>query len=170
MTTPNDNNPTKEILASFGIFNNIQYASLPYASDNPNNTASNTGINTTTTTTTVQPQYSPSGSLYVANLTTSSRDSIDDMLIFNDYIHYYKKNNIVIQYNTRSFLQKSNVAFNMYSTTQTANNNTDVDAASALLRQREEALNANAKLVNQNRQQYGIVPTIPTPEGVGQGK
>jgi hypothetical protein len=104
------NNPTKEILASSGIFDGKTYAPLPYAVDVPISWISNTGIQTTTTTT-PQPSLITGAGVFASGL-SSGNYFIDDMLIFNDYIHYAGTPR---RFNTQRFLQEAVVAFNIYS-------------------------------------------------------
>jgi hypothetical protein len=89
----NKNNPTKEIFASSGIYDEIAYAQQPYASDIPNSVTANAGINTTTTsttstTTTIGPESS--GLLPLSSFVPF----IHDILIFNNYIHYDTKGSL----------------------------------------------------------------------------
>jgi hypothetical protein len=87
----NKNNPTKEIFASSGIYDEIAYAQQPYASDIPNSVTANTGINTTTTTTsTTTTTPSPSGLTPLSSFVPF----IHDILIFNNYIHYDTKGSL----------------------------------------------------------------------------
>lgn len=125
----NDNNPSKEIWASSGIYNEKSYAPLPYASDNNKSLVSNTGIQITTTTTTKNPDnsfsYSPhldhsfniqlngiSAPLNKAMLSDSNY-FIDDMLVFNKYISYDPRR--LVTFDPQSFLEQSIVNFNIYS-------------------------------------------------------
>lgn len=116
----NNNNPTKEILASTGIYNGEIYSPTPYATDLPGITAANTGINvTTTTTTTLAPAGPLNNALFVSDL-SSGNYYIDDMLVFNKYIHY--SSNVmgtitgkVISFDPESFLQQATNTFNAYS-------------------------------------------------------
>ncbi len=89
----NKNNPTKEILASSGIYDKQAYAPTPYAVDLPNSFVANTGINvTTTSTTTTLPATSATGS-YVADFLNLSNGVffIGNILNFNNYVHYDTK-------------------------------------------------------------------------------
>jgi len=130
ITVPlNDNNPSKEIWASSGIYNEKPYASLPYASDVPQSLVSNTGIQITTTSTTKNPDspvsYSPNAdhsfriSLQGINaplnkaMLSDSNYFVDDMLVFNKYISYNDKR--YITFDPQSFLEQSIVNFNIYS-------------------------------------------------------
>lgn len=117
VTTPypaNFNNPTKEILASSGIWDDTPYAPTPFAPDIPNSIAPNTGINTTTTTTTTFNPMMGSGTDPFLGPISSGNLVIDDMLVFNKYIHY-KNNNRVITFHPQTFLEQSIVTFNIYS-------------------------------------------------------
>lgn len=111
----NKNNPTKEILASSGIWDNTPYAPTPYAVDIPNSLVPNTGINTTTTSSTTSSTTSPpsSGSDPSFGIISSGNLYIDDMLIFNDYIHYASTTGIK-RFNPQTFLQQAVTAFNAY--------------------------------------------------------
>ena len=104
------NNPTKEILASSGIYNGISYAETPFAADVPNSLVANTGINSTTTETSTTVSPSLNHALFQSNL-TSGNYFIDDMLVFNKYIHYYDFK----MFHPQAFLQQSIVTFNRYS-------------------------------------------------------
>lgn len=112
----NTNNPSKEIWASSGVFNKQVYASPPYYQDVPNSLVPNTGIQTTTTTTTTTP--TPTSQLDNAlfnGMLSSGNYFVDDMLVFNNYIHYDTKTLPAKTFNPRSFLQQSIVSFNIYS-------------------------------------------------------
>lgn len=111
----NTNNPTKEILASSGIWDETAYAPTPFANDIPNSTGPNTLRNTTTTTTsTVDPNVAVSGTDPYLGPISSGNLVIDDMLVFNKYIHYNKKGGSVITFHPQSFLEQSIVTFNIY--------------------------------------------------------
>jgi len=122
----NKNNPTKEIFPSSGIYDQKPYAPQAYAPDRPNTIIPNTGIQVTTTSTTRPPdanQYNPqtdhafrvaaTGRVPPLNraLLTDSNYFVDDMLVFNDYIHYNRS----IRFNPQSFLEQAIVSFNRYS-------------------------------------------------------
>lgn len=114
----NINNPSKEILASSGIYDGKAYANPVYYSDLPNSLIPNTGIQTTTTSTTTT--TNPSGSSGPSGINSlplgSGRYVTGDMLVFNPYIHYDTKNSIPLKtFNPQSFLQQSIVTFNAYS-------------------------------------------------------
>lgn len=121
----NKNNPTKEILPSSGIYSQTPYATQVYANDLPNSTVPNTGIQITTTTTPPSPgavAYNPSNqhSFFITAtgrappldkaLLNDSNFFIDDMLIFNNYIHHDGS----FEFNPQSFLEQSIVTFNIY--------------------------------------------------------
>lgn len=107
----NFNNPTKEIMASSGIWNDTPYASNPYAIDIPNSLIPNTGINTTTTSSTTTSSTPPPSSGTMPDLGVLSDGYMypDDMLIFNDYIHYVGN---PIRFNPQVFLQEAVASFN----------------------------------------------------------
>lgn len=111
----NHNNPSKEILASSGIWDEKPYAPFPYADDIPKSLIANTGINTTTTTTTsTTPNViSTSGSEPILGVLSSGTFSIDDMLVFNNYIHY-DVNNTLRSFNTQTFLEQAITTFNVF--------------------------------------------------------
>lgn len=117
----NKNNPTKEILASSGIWDEKLYAPTLFATDIPNSIEPNTGINTTTTsTTTPNPNIANSGSQPDLGPTSSGNFIIDDMLIFNKYIHYSKGSfESVRTFNPQTFLTQSVVTFNIYNSNNT---------------------------------------------------
>lgn len=116
--TNNTNNPTKEIWSSSGnIFDNSKYSDRPFANDAPG-LISNININTTSTTTTTLPPSNliknippfPSADL------TNHNYYIDDMLVFNKYIHYSQKiGQNVITFDPESFLEQTTKTFNIYS-------------------------------------------------------
>lgn len=109
----NINNPTKEILASSGIYDGKVLSNKLYADDISNSIIANTGINSTTTSTTTTTTFNPSNIL--SNL-SSGNYFIDDMLVFNNYIHYDSDMfGGIRSFNPRSFLEQANVAFNAYS-------------------------------------------------------
>lgn len=103
----NFNNPSKEIFAASGIYETNQIIGNPpfYADDLPG-FAPNTGIKPVNTI--AQPLTT--NALFSADLSRSNR-FIDDMIIFNDYIHYGQPS---IRFNPEFFLQQSVVSFNMY--------------------------------------------------------
>lgn len=108
------NNPTKEIWASSGIFTGAVYAPTPYAIDIPDNTLANTGRNTTSTTSSTTPAPS-SNALFVSDLSNHNY-YIDDMLVFNKYIHYASGiGGMVRTFDPESFLQQATNTFNAYS-------------------------------------------------------
>lgn len=119
LTTPppqnNFNNPTKEIWASSGIFSGERYSDKPYAVDLPNSNIPNTGINTTTTstTTTISPSLQLQNALFYSEL-SSGTYLIDNLLVFNKYIHYGGITPVVT-FNPETFLTESIVKFNLYS-------------------------------------------------------
>lgn len=117
-TTPdpkNINNPTKEILASSGIYDGKVLSNKLYADDIPSSLIANTGINTTTTSTTTKPPTS-SGTPQPFSILSSGNYFIDDMLVFNNYIHYDSDMfGGIRSFNPRSFLEQANVTFNAYS-------------------------------------------------------
>ena len=101
----NTNNPSKEILASSGIYDKVVYAPIRYAVDRPG-LIPNTGIVTTTPSPAMQKNpatpasYSPHLE-HSFRITALGREPgleramlsdgnyfIDDMLVFNKYIHY----------------------------------------------------------------------------------
>lgn len=108
----NYNNPTKEIFASSGIFSGKTLAPRVYAIDIPSSPVPNTGtqITTTTTTTTRAPEITPNLLMGLG----SGNYFIDDMLVFNNYIHYDTKNALKV-FNPQSLLEQSVTAFNAYS-------------------------------------------------------
>jgi len=129
----NNNNPSKELLASSGIYDGIVYSQDPsniYFPDKPNLTIANTGIQRTTTSTTPRPDptaYRPD-SQHAFRITVPSRTPplnqamlndynlfIDDMEVFNKYIHHDKMGGQVITFDPKSFLEESIVNFNIYS-------------------------------------------------------
>lgn len=108
----NTNSPSKEIWASSGIYDQKNYGPQNdiYSPDTPNSVVPNTGINTTTSSTTPSPtaetlnpefKFLSNGTFY-----------IDDMLIFNKYIHYDGSSRT---FDPQSFLQEALVTFNVYS-------------------------------------------------------
>lgn len=109
----NNNNPSKEIWASSGIYDRKNYGRTPiYADDITNSLVPNTGINTTTTSTTQPPT---AGTLYDQfRFLSSGNFYIDDMLVFNQYIHY-DTNGALKTFDPQSFLQEAVVTFNIYS-------------------------------------------------------
>lgn len=117
----NKNNPTKEILASSGIWDGQTYAPTLFAPDISDSTVPNTGINTTTTTTSTT-TYNPlvSGTQPDLGPISSGNFIIDDMLIFNKYIHYSKGSfGSVRTFNPQTFLTQSVVTFNIYNLNHT---------------------------------------------------
>lgn len=88
------NNPSKEILASSGIYDKKLYSSHVYAPNFPNNTVQNTGVATTTIDPNIPTIYAPHSNHIFhiqslnLNLSTSDSDTIDDMYIINPYIPY----------------------------------------------------------------------------------
>ena len=106
------NNPTKEILASSGIYNGTVMSNKLFADDIPRTGIANTGINTTTTTTTT----AAGTTLQPFPPLSSGNYFIDDMLIFNNFI-YHDSDLLggVKQFNPRLFLEQANVTFNAYS-------------------------------------------------------
>jgi hypothetical protein len=114
-TTPdpkNINNPTKEILASSGIYDGKVLSNKLYADDLSNSIIANTGINSTTTSTTTT--FNPSNVPF--NNLSNPGYFVDDMLVFNNYIHYDSDMFGAIRtFNPRSFLEQANVTFNAYS-------------------------------------------------------
>lgn len=117
------NNPSREIVAGSGLYTKTQYGTprsptplnspdspdpIFYASDVPNSLAQNPNIFTTTTST-LPPRVNHA--LQNAKLSNTDMHIIDDMLVFNNYVHYYGN----IQFNPRSFLAQANVNFNLYS-------------------------------------------------------
>lgn len=113
----NSNNPTKEIFASSDIYTGEVYAPTAYANDIPNSVIANTGINTTTTTSTTSNPLN--NALFSSNLTNHNY-YIDDMLVFNKYIHYSssvigKVTGKLITFDPESFLQQATNTFNAYS-------------------------------------------------------
>lgn len=125
----NNNNPSKEILASSGIYNQQRYAPQPYADDTGSSLISNTGIQTTTTTTTKNPDnpdaYDPRSqhAFFIAlnnvpapqnrAMLNDGNYFIDDMLVFNKYISYDTRK--LVTFDPQSFLEESIVNFNIYS-------------------------------------------------------
>lgn len=133
----NNNNPSKEILASSGIYDKINYAPTRYAIDRPGQIVPNTGIVTTTPSPFLLPSlsnpalpippelYSPQTEhafrrnvvpRLVGLRTAALSDGnyfIDDMLVFNKYIHYDSPP--VKTFDPQSFLQEAIVQFNIYS-------------------------------------------------------
>lgn len=110
----NYNNPTKEILAASGIYSGISYAATPYANDINNSTSPNTGRVSTTPPAATTTAHPSGHSLFAADIRSGSA-YIDDMLIFNDYIHHHAVFGSVLRFNVESFLQQSIVNFNVYS-------------------------------------------------------
>jgi hypothetical protein len=117
-TTPSPNqinNPTKEILASSGIYDGKILSNKLYANDLPNSTIANTGINvtsTTTSSTTSSTTPSPTSDW----LLSSGNYFIDDMLVFNNYIHYDSDMFGGIRtFDPQSFLEQATATFNVYS-------------------------------------------------------
>lgn len=108
----NFNNPTKEIFASSGIFTGEILAPSPYAVDIPQFSGPNTGIQITTTTTTTTRAPEITSNLLMG--LGSGNYFIDDMLVFNNYIHYDTKNSIKT-FNPQGLLEQSVTAFNAYS-------------------------------------------------------
>lgn len=130
----NNNNPSKELLASSGIYDGIVYSSSPnntYFPDRTDSPVANTGIQRTTTSTTPRPDsnaYRPDSD-HALRITVPGRTPplnqamlndynlfIDDMEVFNKYIHY--DNNLtggVLTFDPQSFLEQAIVNFNLYS-------------------------------------------------------
>lgn len=124
----NNNNPSKEIWASSGIYDQKAYKNPPiYYPDASNSLLANTGISVTTSSTTQPPEnaYQPHsdhtfrivapGRTPPLNkvLLSDSNYFIDDMLVFNDYIHYDDKK--PVRFNPQAFLEAAVVSFNIYS-------------------------------------------------------
>jgi hypothetical protein len=110
----NFNNPSKEIWASTpsGIFHPIFSAITPYAPDIPLSNFPNTSWQTTTTSTTTTRAPEITSNLLLG--LGSGNYFIDDMLVFNSYIHYDTKSSIK-SFNPQSLLEQSVTAFNAYS-------------------------------------------------------
>lgn len=116
--TNNINNPTKEIWSSSGnIFDNAKYSNRPFANDAPG-LNSNINLNTTTTsttTTTLPPNNLLSKNIPPSADLTNHNYYIDDMLVFNKYIHYSHKIGQLITFDPESFLEQTTKTFNIYS-------------------------------------------------------
>jgi hypothetical protein len=125
----NNNNPSKEILASSGIYDKIRYANQIYFADRPGQLVPNTGIVLTTpppgapdprVPTAYAPHLNHTFRITVPNrqfpraLLNGGNFFIDDMLVFNKYIHYDDKGPVKT-FDPQSFLQESVVRFNAYS-------------------------------------------------------
>jgi len=125
----NNNNPSKEILASSGIYDKISYANRKYANDFPDQTIPNTGIVVTTPppgapdsriTTAYAPHLNHTFRISVPDkqlptaLLNGGNFFIDDMLVFNKYVHY-ESSGPVRTFDPQSFLQQSVANFNVYS-------------------------------------------------------
>lgn len=108
----NLNNPTKEIFQSrSGVFDGTIIGTFPYAPDIGNSILPNTGVATTSTTTsTTEPPTNLNHALLNFPLGSSNR-YIDDILVFNPYIHYDGTGR---SFNPQSFLQQSLSTFNAY--------------------------------------------------------
>jgi hypothetical protein len=107
----NKNNPSKEIFAASGIYNDDigPLNGNVYAPDLPNNFFPNEGTASTTTT----PPDSNIEQLPNALFSSDLRGGnyfIDDMQVFNNYRHYVNG----LQFNPQSFLEQSIVTFNIY--------------------------------------------------------
>lgn len=112
----NINNPSKEIFGASGIYYTGPFPLPPppgnngyYWPDIPNSPLPNTGELKITVPTTTPDPNSPHA-LDNADLTFGGF-YVDDMLVFNNYIHYSLP---LKMFNPQSFLQQSVVAFNMY--------------------------------------------------------
>lgn len=128
----NINNPSKEILASSGIYDKVVYAPLLYATDRAGQLIPNAGIVTTTPSPAAIQKNPAIPFAYSPHLEHSFRvtapgrepgleramlsDSnyfVDDMLVFNKYIHY-DVNGPLKTFDPQSFLQEAIVQFNIY--------------------------------------------------------
>lgn len=105
------NNPSKEILAASGIYERgvVPYRASYYAPDQPNSVLPNTGILSLNVITTTP---SPVDGVWSNGMDlTGNIFFIDDMLVFNNYIHYTPP---LKTFDPQSFLQESVVTFNVY--------------------------------------------------------
>jgi hypothetical protein len=109
----NNNNPTKEIWASSGIYTKEVYSNQPYANDLPLSFDGNTARNSTSTTPT--PASNPlNNALFSADLTIPYK-YVDDIVIFNNYIHYSSTiTGGMTTFNPQSFLEQATNTFNAY--------------------------------------------------------
>lgn len=123
------NNPSKEILASSGIYDETPYARTPYARDLPNRLHANIGTQTVTIPNAddkiINRSYNPAVD-HVFNITANRTPPlnkamlndhnifVDDMQVFNKYVHY-QNGNFIRSFDPSSFLQQSIVNFNIYS-------------------------------------------------------
>lgn len=114
---PSDvNNPSKEIFGASGIYYKGVFPNDPtpesgyYSGDMPNSPTPNTGILVIPTTTTTPSPNNLGHALDAADL-RSGNFFVDDMLVFNNYIHYVLP---LRTFNPQSFLQASVVNFNIY--------------------------------------------------------
>jgi hypothetical protein len=105
------NNPSKEIFAASGIYERgvVPFRPSYYAPDRPNSPLPNNGILELTVVTTPPPQGGEDWSLGMD--LTGGNFFIDDMLVFNKYIHYTPP---LKTFDPQSFLQESVVTFNVY--------------------------------------------------------
>ena len=132
----NYNNPSKELLNASGIYEDKPRNPNPtgYSPDRINSPISNTGILPPTLTTTVNPNatgtytpYHPNfGNIFNAQIRprvppldramlNDHNVFIDDMQVFNNYIHYSQAEGRYIAFNPQSFLEEAVVTFNRYS-------------------------------------------------------
>lgn len=107
----NINNPSKEIFAASGIYEKgtVPLLGSYYAPDEPNSILPNTGVLNLEVVTTPPPQGGEDWSLGMD--LTGGNFFIDDMLVFNKYIHYTLP---LKTFDPQSFLQESVVTFNVY--------------------------------------------------------
>lgn len=112
----NNNNPTKEIWATSGIYDQKNYATsnTQYAPDVINSPLPNTGINNRRTETLTSPVIPTDSELFSAPPFTLSSGNyfIDDMEIFNPYRHYIDNSNIT--FDPQVFLKQTINVFNVY--------------------------------------------------------
>lgn len=114
----NLNNPSKEIFQSCsGVYDGSLIGPAPYALDLPNSLNPNNFVAYTTPGPTTAPTLPPgnvNNALNNLNLSNGIR-FVDDMLVFNPYIHYVGPPTTPIRtFNPQSFLQQSLASFNAY--------------------------------------------------------
>lgn len=104
------NNPSKEIFAASGIYEQgiVPFFTSYYAPDLPNSPYPNKGILDFPIITTPPPNIQDNLKMDL----TGGNFFIDDMLVFNKYIHYTSP---LKTFDPQSFLQQSVVTFNIYS-------------------------------------------------------
>lgn len=107
-----NNNPSKEIWANSGIYDQRSYGSSQYVSDTTNSTAPNTGISVKNQQSDPPVTYTDSSLLSAPRYTFSSGNYfIDNMDIFNPYRHYIDG----IIFDPQDFLRETVNVFNVYS-------------------------------------------------------